>query len=71
MSGLELRVQVPVVNADQSVILIWDAATRTEHFIRKASFKSAGDELGFVVPTPMVTHCTTALLAALFLHLYP
>jgi hypothetical protein len=44
--------RVPVVNADQSVILIWDAATRTEHFIRKASFKSAGDELGFIVPTP-------------------
>jgi hypothetical protein len=44
--------QVPVVNADQSVILIWDAATHTEHFIRKASFKSAGDELGFIVPTP-------------------
>ena len=44
--------QVPVVNADQSVILIWDSATRTEHFIRKASFQSAGDELGFIVPTP-------------------
>jgi hypothetical protein len=44
--------QVPVVNADQSVILIWDPATRTEHFIRKATFKSAGDELGFIVPTP-------------------
>jgi hypothetical protein len=44
--------QVPVVNADQSVIIIWDAATNTEHFIRKASFKSAGEELGFIVPTP-------------------
>jgi hypothetical protein len=44
--------QVPVVNADQSVILLWDSATRTEHFIRKAAFKSAGDELGFIVPTP-------------------
>jgi hypothetical protein len=43
---------IPVVNADQTVIIIWDAATHTQHFIRKASFKSAGDEIGFVVPTP-------------------
>ena len=28
----------PVVNADQSVIIIWDAATKTQHFIRRASF---------------------------------
>ncbi|HLN32221.1 MAG TPA: hypothetical protein VK395_31120 [Gemmataceae bacterium] len=26
----------PVVNADQTVILIWDAATQTERFIREA-----------------------------------
>src|SRR5438876_2950631 len=43
---------MPVVNADQTVIIIWDPATQTEHFIRKASFKSAGDEFGFIVPTP-------------------
>ncbi len=42
----------PVVNADQTVIIIWDAATKTEHFIRKASFKSAADDFGFLVPTP-------------------
>jgi hypothetical protein len=42
----------PVVNADQSVILIWDAASKTEHFIRRASFKSAADDFGFLVPTP-------------------
>jgi len=42
----------PVVNADQTVILIWDAATHTEHFIRKASFKSDADDFGFLVPTP-------------------
>ena len=42
----------PVVNADQTVILIWDAATKTEHFIRKASFKSEADDFGFLVPSP-------------------
>jgi hypothetical protein len=42
----------PVVNADQTVILIWDAATKTQHFIRKASFKSEADDFGFLVPSP-------------------
>ena len=42
----------PVVNADQTVILIWDADTKTEHFIRKASFQSEADDFGFLVPTP-------------------
>jgi hypothetical protein len=42
----------PVVNADQTVILIWDAVTKTQHFIRKASFKSEADDFGFLVPTP-------------------
>ncbi len=42
----------PVVNADQTVIIIWDAASRTEHFIRQASFKSQADDFGFLVPTP-------------------
>src|SRR5258708_3958759 len=41
-----------VVNADQTVILIWDAASQTEHFIRKASFKSDGEDFGFLVPSP-------------------
>ena len=43
---------VPAVNADQTVILIWDAATQTEHFIRQASFKTEGDDVGFLVPSP-------------------
>ncbi len=44
----------PVVNADQTVILLWDAATHTQHFIRKASFRSDADDFGFIVPTPNV-----------------
>jgi len=42
----------PVVNADQTVIIIWDAATKTQHFIRQASFQSDGDDFGFLVPSP-------------------
>jgi hypothetical protein len=42
----------PVVNADQTVILIWDAARQTQHFIRKASFASEADDFGFIVPSP-------------------
>jgi hypothetical protein len=42
----------PVVNADQTVLLIWDPATKTQHFIRQASFHSAADDFGFLVPTP-------------------
>ena len=42
----------PVVNADQTVILIWDAKAKTQHFIRQASFKSAADDFGFLIPSP-------------------
>jgi hypothetical protein len=42
----------PVVNADQPVVILWDAATKTEHFIRQASFKSDADDFGFLVPSP-------------------
>jgi hypothetical protein len=42
----------PVVNADQTVILIWDPATKIEHFIRKATFKSEADDFGFLIPSP-------------------
>jgi hypothetical protein len=41
-----------VVNADQTVILLWDAATKTEHFIRRATFKSDADDFGFLIPSP-------------------
>jgi hypothetical protein len=42
----------PVVNADQTVIILWDAAAKTQHFIRQASFQSAADDFAFLVPTP-------------------
>ncbi len=46
------RSGMPVVNADQTVIILWDAASRIEHMIRKASFKCTADDFGFIVPTP-------------------
>ena len=42
----------PVVNADQTVIMLWDADAKTQHFIRQASFKSDADDFGFLVPSP-------------------
>jgi Uncharacterized protein conserved in bacteria (DUF2330) len=41
-----------VVNADQTIVIVWDAATKTQHFIRRASFKSEGEDFGFLVPSP-------------------
>lgn len=41
----------PVVNADQTVILWWDRANQTEHFIRRASFRGGGESVGFFVPS--------------------
>ena len=42
----------PVLNSDQTVILIWDKASRTQHFIRRASFRGESRDFGFLVPTP-------------------
>jgi hypothetical protein len=44
--------RTPVVNADQTVIILWDAAAKMQHFIRQASFKSDADDFGFLVPSP-------------------
>lgn len=40
------------VNADQTVILLWDAERQTQHFIRQADFATNGGEVGFIVPSP-------------------
>ena len=41
-----------VVNADQTVILMWDVARQRQHFIRRASFKTDAADVGFIVPSP-------------------
>lgn len=41
-----------LLNADQTVIIIWDARNKVQHFVRKASFRTETDDFGFLVPTP-------------------
>jgi len=50
----------PVVNADQTVIIIWDAAAKTQHFIRKASFTSDAEDFGFLIPSPSLPELAEA-----------
>jgi len=36
----------------EQALIVWDPATRRQHFIRRASFESAAADFGFLVPTP-------------------
>lgn len=38
--------------ADQEIVVAWNPATKTEHFIRQATFRSRAEGFGFLVPTP-------------------
>jgi hypothetical protein len=38
--------------ATESALIVWDDKTRTEHFIRRASFETKVPYFGFLVPTP-------------------
>ena len=39
--------------SDEAALIVWDEATRTEHFIRRATFQTAAAyDFGFLVPTP-------------------
>jgi hypothetical protein len=46
------RKGVDVGIADESAIIIWDSASRVQHFIRHATFHADTPDFGFVVPTP-------------------
>jgi hypothetical protein len=39
--------------AEESAIIVWDAASKTQHFIRRATFDTRAPHFGFLVPTPM------------------
>ncbi|MEQ1823486.1 MAG: DUF2330 domain-containing protein [Fimbriimonadaceae bacterium] len=39
---------------DQKNIIVWDPESKTEHFIRDATFKTDASDLGFIAPTPSV-----------------
>ncbi len=43
---------VTVQIADEAAIIVWNAAAHHEDFIRRASFRTAGKDFGFLVPTP-------------------
>ncbi len=36
----------------EDVCIVWDPESKTEHFIRRAGFRSESGEFGFLVPTP-------------------
>ncbi|MBX3472703.1 MAG: DUF2330 domain-containing protein [Planctomycetes bacterium] len=46
--GPDTRVKI----AEQELLVAWSAATKTEHFVRRASFASEEAGFGFLVPTP-------------------
>jgi len=39
---------------EESAVIVWDAAARTQHFIRRATFRGGARDFGFLVPTPTV-----------------
>ena len=44
----------------ESALIVWDAEDKVEHFIRKATFNTAADHFGFLVPTPTKPELTDA-----------
>lgn len=46
--GEEVRI------AEESAVIVWDAANSTQHFIRRARFDTKAKDFGFLVPTPSV-----------------
>jgi len=36
----------------EAALIVWDESSKTEHFIRRASFESTAYDFGFLVPTP-------------------
>jgi hypothetical protein len=45
---------LPVKISRQAILVAWNAGTKVEHFVRRATFDAAGDmkDFGFLVPTP-------------------
>ena len=43
-----------VMIAAEEAIILYDAATKTEHFIRRAQFDTTAKDFGFLVPTPSI-----------------
>jgi hypothetical protein len=56
----------PIAIAHESAIILWDAASKTQHFIRRASFANTSGvkDFGFLVPTPSYPELAEASDAA-------
>ncbi|HYR27556.1 MAG TPA: DUF2330 domain-containing protein [Thermoanaerobaculia bacterium] len=39
---------------EEAAVIVWEPSTKTEHFIRRASFRGGARDFGFLVPTPSV-----------------
>lgn len=50
----------PVKLVGEQALIVWDEATKTQHFIRQASFQGKAKSFGFVVPTPSVPKVSEA-----------
>ena len=44
----------------EEAVIVWDAAKRIEHFIRRADFSTEAEGFGFIVPTPTVPELVEA-----------
>ena len=45
---------------EEAAVIIWEPATKTEHFIRRATFRGEASDFGFLVPTPTVPQLAPA-----------
>ncbi len=44
----------PVSIVDEDAIIVWESKKKTQHFIRRANFRTRSANFGFLVPTPSV-----------------
>lgn len=44
--------RAPVAIAGEEALIVWDEANHLEHFVRRAFFRGAPTDFGFVVPSP-------------------
>ena len=38
--------------AEETALIVWDAAKKVQHFVRRATFRTEAKDFGFLVPTP-------------------
>ena len=55
-----------VAVAGESAIIVWDEATKTEHFIRRATFETSAKDFGFLAHStkPELAEASDALFSS-------